>query len=407
MANNSPRLVRLASVLTQLQSKRMITARDIAEKFGISIRTVYRDIKALEESGVPVVTEEGRGYSIMEGYRLPPIMFTQEEANALITVEKIISKNNDLSLSEQYQNAVARVKSVLRYVQKEKIELLESRLQIRGTSKDSEKSRFLSTLQLAVTNYQVVQLDYLSLENKPSLRKVEPFALFYTNENWILVAYCQLRNAFRAFRLDCIREMKLSGTKFEPHNITLSEYFEQCQKRWDTTPDIPLSQGRDNFAMNQNIKKMEKITIEPFKVIGISIRTTNENGQAANEIAELWGRFMKENMLDAIPNKIDNNIYSLYTDYEGDHTQPYTAILGCRVTSLDKTPDGMAGRTFDGGNYVKITARGDLTKGLVVNEWSKIWAMDLERVFTADFEVFGEKARNPADAEIDFLIAVK
>lgn len=407
MAKDSPRLVRLASILTQLQSKRIITARDIAEKYGISIRTVYRDIKTIEESGVPVVTEEGRGYSMMEGYRLPPIMFTQEEANALITVEKIINKNKDQSLAEHYQNAMAKVKSVLRHTQKEKIEFLESRLLIRGNPKNLKKSRFLSTLQVAITNYQIVQLDYLSLENSRSQRKIEPFALFCTNENWILVAYCQQKNAFRSFRLDCILEMKLTGTKFEPHNITLSEYFEQCRKKWDTTPDIPLSQGRDNFAMNQNIKKMEKITIEPFKVIGISIRTTNENGQAANEIAELWARFMNENILGTIPNKIDSTVYSLYTDYEGDHTQPYSVILGCRVSGLDNIPQGMVGRTFDGGNYVKITSRGDLAKGMIVNEWSKIWEMDLERVFTADFEVFGEKARDPADAEIDFLIAVK
>jgi predicted DNA-binding transcriptional regulator YafY len=407
MAKDNSRLVRLASVLTQLQSRRMITARDIAEKYGVSIRTVYRDIKILEESGVPVVTEEGRGYSIMDGYRLSPIMFTQEEANALVTAEKIISKNKDHSLTENYQNAVTKIKAVLRNSQKEQIEFLESRLQIRETPKGSKKSRFLSTIQNAITNYQVVEIDYLSLENNRSQRRIEPFALFCTNENWVLVAHCQLRRAFRSFRLDCILEMKFTGTKFEPHAITLSEYFEQCQKKWESTPDISLSQGRVNFAKNQNIRKMEKTTIVPFQVIGISIRTTNENGRAAKEIAELWGRFMNENVLGAIPNKIDGTIYSLYTDYEGDHTQPYSVILGCRVSGLDNIPQGMVGRTFDGGNYVKITARGDLTKGLIVNEWSKIWEMDLDRAFTADFEVFGEKASDPADAEIDFMIAVK
>lgn len=152
---------------------------------------------------------------------------------------------------------------------------------------------------------------------------------------------------------------------------------------------------------------MNKVKIKPFKVIGISVRTTNENGQAAKEIADLWNRFMNEKVLDAIPNKIDNTVYSLYTDYESDHTKPYTAILGCKVENLNTIPDGMIGKSFDGGNYVQLTAKGDLTKGLIVNEWSKIWEMDLERLFTVDFEVFGEKAQNPLDAEIDFLIAVK
>ena len=152
---------------------------------------------------------------------------------------------------------------------------------------------------------------------------------------------------------------------------------------------------------------MDKVTIEPFKVIGISVRTTNENGQAAEEIADLWGRFMNEKILDAIPNKIDKTVYSIYTDYENDHTKPYTAILGCRVGSLNDIPNGMIGKSVDGGNYVKLSAKGDLMKGLIVNKWTEIWEMDLDRAFTTDFEVFGAKSQNPTDAEIDFLIAVK
>lgn len=152
---------------------------------------------------------------------------------------------------------------------------------------------------------------------------------------------------------------------------------------------------------------MNNVKIEPFKVIGISVRTTNENGRAAKEIADLWGRFMNDKVLEAIPNKIDHTVYSIYTDYQSDHTKPYTAILGCKVGTLETIPEGMTGRSFDGGNYVKLTAKGDLTKGLIINEWSKIWEMDLKRSFTADFEVFGAKAQDPLNAEIDFLIAVK
>lgn len=152
---------------------------------------------------------------------------------------------------------------------------------------------------------------------------------------------------------------------------------------------------------------MSKVNIEPFKVIGISVRTTNENNQAAKDIADLWGKFMNNRVLEAIPNKIDHTVYSIYTDYESDHTKPYTTILGCKVETLSTIPDGMVGKSFDGGNYVKLSAKGNLMKGLIVNKWSEIWKMDLDRLFTADFEVFGEKAQNPTDAEIDFLIAVQ
>ena len=152
---------------------------------------------------------------------------------------------------------------------------------------------------------------------------------------------------------------------------------------------------------------MKKVKIEPFKVIGIWVRTTNENNQAAGDIADLWGRFMKENILNAIPNRVDDTVYSIYTDYESDHTKPYTTLLGCQVTTLNDIPDGMVGKSFDGGNYVKMSAKGDLMEGLIVNKWMEIWEMDLGRIYTADFEVFGEKAKNPEDAEIDFYVAVK
>ncbi|WP_017257874.1 GyrI-like domain-containing protein [Pedobacter arcticus] len=152
---------------------------------------------------------------------------------------------------------------------------------------------------------------------------------------------------------------------------------------------------------------MDKVKIEPFKVIGISIRTTNENGQATKEIAELWGKFMNEKVLNAIPNKIDATVYSIYTDYESDHTKPYTTILGCKVENLNDIPQGMIGKSFDGGNYVKLSAKGNLMQGLIANKWAEIWEMNLDRLFTADFEVFGEKAQHLVNAEIDFLIAVK
>lgn len=151
---------------------------------------------------------------------------------------------------------------------------------------------------------------------------------------------------------------------------------------------------------------MNKVRVEPFIIIGISVRTTNENNQAAQDIGNLWGRFMEENILDAIPNKIDHAIYSVYTEYESNHTRPYTTILGCKVSSLTSIPYGMTGKSFAGGDYIKISAKGDLMQGIIINKWIEIWQMDLNRAFTADFEMYGEKAQNPANAEVDILIAI-
>lgn len=152
---------------------------------------------------------------------------------------------------------------------------------------------------------------------------------------------------------------------------------------------------------------MQKVTIESFKVIGIAVRTTNENGQAAQDIGQLWQKFMSEGIAEKIPNKIDANVFSIYTNYEGDHTQPYDTILGCKVSSLEAIPEGMVAQAFDGGNYLKFISKGDLTKGVVFGTWSEIWKQDLDRVYTADFEIYGEKAQNPSNAEVDIFIAVK
>lgn len=152
---------------------------------------------------------------------------------------------------------------------------------------------------------------------------------------------------------------------------------------------------------------MQNVEIAPFQIIGLAIRTTNEHGKAATDIAELWNQFLSENIMSKIPNKIGSDIYSLYTDYEGDHTYPYTALLGCRVTDLQEIPEGLAGRSFPGGLYQKTTAHGDLEQGLVVNHWSKIWGMEIDRTYTVDFEVFGPKAMDPSNAEVDFYVGVK
>lgn len=152
---------------------------------------------------------------------------------------------------------------------------------------------------------------------------------------------------------------------------------------------------------------MQTIEIKPFKVIGIAVRTTNENGKSAQDIGQLWGKFMSEGTTEKIPNKIDANIFSIYTNYQEDHTKPYDTILGCKVDSLAIIPDGMVGQSFDGGTYSKFVSKGDLTKGVIFETWSEINQHKLNRLFTADFELYGEKAQDPTNAEVEVYVAIK
>jgi len=226
-----PRLSRLTAIITQLQSKRLITARYLAEKHNVSIRTIYRDISTLEKSGIPIVTEEGKGYSLMEGYQLPPILFTEDEANALITAEKLVLKNKDQSFSENYSNAIIKIKSVLKHSQKGKADLLSERIYFKENNKNEKSSYYLMKIQSAITNFQLLEIKYLSLEDKLTKRSIEPFAVYSNKENWLLIAFCNLRNDFRAFRIDLIQQLTPQNKNFEPHDMTLEKYFELYIKK--------------------------------------------------------------------------------------------------------------------------------------------------------------------------------
>lgn len=239
--NQKPRLSRLTAIITQLQSKKIITAKYLANKYNVSVRTIYRDMRALEKSGIPLITEEGKGYSLMEGYQLPPVLFTENEANALITAEQLVLKNKDQSFSENYSNAIVKIKAVLKHSQKEKAELLANRIYFRENETHEKSSAYLMQIQSAITNFKVLKIDYFSLENKLSKRHVEPFAIYSTKGNWLLIAFCRLRNEFRTFRVDLIKQLTPQNIAFTPHNITLEDYFELCRQKYTTTPDTPLS----------------------------------------------------------------------------------------------------------------------------------------------------------------------
>jgi predicted DNA-binding transcriptional regulator YafY len=225
--NDLKRLSRLTAILTQFQTKRLITATSLAEKFGVSMRTIYRDIKALEQAGVPILTEDGKGYTLMEGYRIPPVMFTESQANALILAEQLVLNNKDASFIKDYVEAIDKIKAVLRQNLKDKANLLADRTRFNQNINRERNSNNLSDLQFALTNFLVTRIEYSNESSQITSRLIEPFALLSTQENWLLVAWCRLRNEFRYFRLDRIARLETLNEKFTPHKMTLQEYFDK------------------------------------------------------------------------------------------------------------------------------------------------------------------------------------
>jgi predicted DNA-binding transcriptional regulator YafY len=225
--NDTKRLSRLTAILTQLQTKRLLTSTTLAEKFGVSVRTIYRDIKALEQAGVPVLTEDGKGYTLMEGYKIPPVMFTESEANALILAEQLVLKNKDASFVKDFAEAIDKIKAVLRQSEKDKANLLADRTRFDQNTNRERNSNNLSDLQFALTNFCLTRIDYTNEADKTTSRLIEPFALINTTENWLMVAWCRLRKAFRYFRLDRINKTEILTEKFTPHKLTLQDFFDK------------------------------------------------------------------------------------------------------------------------------------------------------------------------------------
>ncbi|WP_316805759.1 YafY family protein [Pedobacter agri] len=224
--HDTKRLSRLTAIVTQFQTKRLLTAPELASKFGVSIRTIYRDIKALEKAGVPILMEDGKGYSLMEGYRIPPIMFTENQANALILAEQLVLKNKDTSFIKDYAEAIEKIKAVLKHSQKDKANLLTERTRFAENFNNERSSNNLSDLQFALTNFRLVEVKYVNENGKSSSRFIEPFALLST-QNWLLVAWCRLRKEFRYFRLDRIQKLEVLNEKFSPHPLTLQQFFDK------------------------------------------------------------------------------------------------------------------------------------------------------------------------------------
>ncbi len=220
------RLPRLIAILIHLQSKRMTTATMLAAKFSVGVRTIYRDMRALEDAGVPIVNEEGKGYSIMSGYKISPIMFSNDEANALISAEIIIAACKDESLIREFSSAIEKIKATIPEQLKENIEVLESKFAVaRSHVQKNNKSTHLLSIQKALIEHWVIKIEYINMANERSERSLEPFAIFSNEtDDWIVVAHCRLRNEFRSFLLHRIQSLIITSEKFKPHGLSFAQY---------------------------------------------------------------------------------------------------------------------------------------------------------------------------------------
>jgi predicted DNA-binding transcriptional regulator YafY len=228
------RFDRITAILIQLQSRKIVKAQDLAERFGTSIRTIYRDINSLSEAGVPIAGEAGIGYSIMEGYRLPPVMFTREEARTFITAEKLVEKFTDFSTQSHYQSAMFKVKAVLRTTEKALVENLENHIHVRTDTRAFQQpnSNTFDTLIKSISERKIARINYTAVTAyDPTERLIEPVGVYHENNYWYTIAYCHLRNDYRNFRSDRVQRCEMTDQPFQHEHAPLKDFM---QDHWDT-----------------------------------------------------------------------------------------------------------------------------------------------------------------------------
>lgn len=222
---------RVISTLILLQTKKILKASSISERFGISLRTVYRDISTLKNAGIPIIGDPGIGYSIMDGYRLPPIMFNEGEALALLTAEKFIGKITDKATQASYSEAMTKIKAILRSTDKQSLAVLEDSISF-SSYKLWENKSYLQDLFKCIASKAVLKIEYQKADGSTSNRKVESIGCYHQYNDWYLVAYCQNKKAYRTFKMNRILHLQVLEQHFDTEHISLQAYIDQQTQAW-------------------------------------------------------------------------------------------------------------------------------------------------------------------------------
>ncbi|PSQ90287.1 MAG: YafY family transcriptional regulator [Bacteroidetes bacterium QS_8_64_10] len=228
------RTERLFALVLLLQNRPNMTSRELAEHFDVSRRTIFRDMRALGEAGVPLTYAEGGGYEILEGYQLPPLMFSAREAATLLIGASFTKLQPDPSLQEDADAVAMKIREVLPDSVREYIDRLQKRIVLDPywlhafRARPEEEGRWYD-LSEAVARQRQVQMKYLvKSRGEVTQRTVDPLGLVYYTDHWNLIAYDHLREAIRNFRLDHIQNMFVLSKSFEPpEGFDLEEYLEE------------------------------------------------------------------------------------------------------------------------------------------------------------------------------------
>lgn len=226
---------RVVSILLLLQTKKIVRAQDLADRFEVSLRTIYRDLRSLELAGIPIQADAGVGYSLVDGYNLPPVMFTNDEALSFLVADKIVEKMTSKDTSKAFASAVDKIKAVLKENDKETFNNLSNHIHVaeRLSSQVNFGERYLQEILTGIDKRRCLRIDYQAIYNngEKTTREIEPVGIQFYSSYWHLIAYCRLRKAYRDFRIDRMEKLELLDLSFEKKHPSLQEYIDKITEQ--------------------------------------------------------------------------------------------------------------------------------------------------------------------------------
>ena len=244
---------RLLAIVLELQGKGRQRAEDLAATFETSKRTIYRDIQALGEAGVPLVAVPGRGYALMKGYFLPPLSFNTDEATMLLLGSDFMAQSFDAQYRQAAQSASRKIEGVLPEKLRDEVHYLQSSIRFiaPNTQADEREAEMIRQLRRAILDKTTVRFTYhtryaQSGQSEQRTREANPYGLVHIRNAWHLVAYCHLRHDMRNFRLDRVEALELLPQTFlrppdfkmleRPHDeassLCIRALFDSATARW-------------------------------------------------------------------------------------------------------------------------------------------------------------------------------
>jgi len=205
---------RLFQIVQNLHPKRIITAKKLAEILEVSERTIYRDMQDLTLSGIPITGEAGHGYRLLKGFQLPPLMFTEEEIEALLLGARMVRAWTDKDLASAAHQALLKIEHVI--PDKLKPQLERNDMIVPDFPMEGQASEQLKIIRKAIRQLNKVTLEYTRADGQQSKRIIHPLGLFYWGKVWTVVGWCEMRDAFRHFRLD-----RMTTCNLNPQHYTI------------------------------------------------------------------------------------------------------------------------------------------------------------------------------------------